>query len=185
MRIAVYGGSFNPPHVVHGEVASWLLQEDLADEVWLIPVYRHAFEGIHNKRLASFEDRVRWCRAMAVDVDARIKVDEVESTLPVPSFTIDTLRHLQGRHPGHQFRLVVGADVLDQVDSWRDWEGIRSQFSPIVVGRQGHPAPDGTPVFPNISSTEVRARIARGESVDGMVTAGVASLLAEGGAWAP
>ena len=183
MRIAVYGGSFNPPHVVHGEVASWLLGEDLADEVWLIPVYQHAFEGIHNKRLAPFEERVEWCTVMAADVDPRIKVDQVESTLPVPSFTIDTLTHLQRQHPGHQFRLVVGADVLDQVDSWRNWEGIQAQFSPIVVGRQGHPAPDGAPVFPNISSTEIRARIARGDSLKGMVTPGVAALLAKGGRW--
>ena len=49
MRVAVYGGSFNPPHVAHAMVASWLLWTRLVDEVWLVPVFRHAFEGIQEK----------------------------------------------------------------------------------------------------------------------------------------
>jgi len=183
MRVAIFGGSFNPPHVVHGMVASWLLETELVDEVWLVPVYRHAFEGTHTKRLAPFEERVRWCRVIASEVDARVRVSEVESTLEVPSFTIDTLDHLAGAHPEHQFRLVIGADVLDQVDSWRDWEGIQARYAPIVVGRQGHRAPEGVPVFPDISSTAIRRRLAEGEPTEGLLTPGVAAALGNGQAW--
>ena len=53
MRIAVYGGSFNPPHIAHTMVASWLLWTEMVDEVWLVPVYRHAFEQSHGKKLRS------------------------------------------------------------------------------------------------------------------------------------
>jgi len=183
MRVAVYGGSFNPPHVAHGMVASWLLETYKADEVWLVPVFRHAFEGIHSKRLADFSLRVEWCRALACDEDARIRVSEVEAQLPVPSFTIDTLDHLSKVHPDHFFRLVVGADVLDQVEKWRDWSGISRRFSPIVVGREGHGEAEGTPLFPGISSTEIRRRLKSGDSVADLVTPSVASALGAGEAW--
>jgi nicotinate-nucleotide adenylyltransferase len=179
MRIAVYGGSFNPPHRVHGEVADHLLSTDVVDEVWLLPVYQHAFEGLHEKRLAEFSERVRWCRALASDTHPRVKVCEVESTLPVPSFTIDTLRYLSEQHPEHQFRLVVGADVLSQTESWRNWAGIQESYSPIIVGREGHAVPEGALVFAGVSSTEVRQRLRAGEPVAHLLTPGVARLLAQ------
>lgn len=178
MRIAVYGGSFNPPHVAHAMVAAWLLWTGHADEVWLVPVYKHAFEGWHNKSLAPFEARVRWCRAMAEDVDPRVRVSEVERTLATPSYTIETLRALAAAHPEHQFRLVVGADALPTLPKWRAWPEIEAEFAPIVVGRAGYPAIPGAVSFPALSSTEIRQRLDEGLSVDHLVTARVARLLA-------
>lgn len=179
MRIAVYGGSFNPPHVGHAMVASWVRWTGRADAVWLVPVYRHAFEERHDKTLAPFDERVAWCTAMAADIGAGVDVCTVERDLPVPSFTVDTLRHLSAAHPEHAFRLVVGADVLPQVDAWREWDVIESRFSPVVVGRQGYPTPPARPSvdFPDVSSSDLRARLAAGAPVDHLVTAGVARLL--------
>ncbi len=179
MRIAVYGGSFNPPHVVHGLVARWLLWTGRADRVWLVPVFVHAFEGRQDKRLAPFDERLAWTRALAADVGPDVEVCAIERELPPPSYTIDTLRALRDRHPEHVFRLVVGADVLDQRHHWRDWEGIAREFDPIVVGRQGWPLPSESAIaFPAVSSTEVRRRLAAGEPVDHLLTRGVARLLA-------
>lgn len=173
MRIAVYGGSFDPPHVGHAMVAGWLLWTGRVDEVWLVPAFQHAF----SKPLSSFERRVALCAALARDVDPRVRVDPVEASLPVPSFTLDTLTHLARLHPEHAFHLVVGADVLAQRDHWRRWDLIERDFPPIIVGRQGHaPIPDA-PTFPDVSSSEVRARIAAGRSVRHLLTAGVAGLL--------
>lgn len=179
MRIAVYGGSFNPPHVAHAMVAAWLLWTDQVDEVWLVPVFRHAFEPWHGKTLAPFDRRLRWCEAMASDVDPRVRVSHVESTLPTPSYTIETLRALQAQNPGAALRLVVGADVLPTLPKWRDWEAIARDFEPIIVGRNGYEAPPGAVVFPDLSSTLIRERRARGEPVGGLVTRSVARLLAE------
>ena len=165
----VYGGSFNPPHVGHAMVAAWLLWTDKADEVWLVPTFRHAFD----KDLAPFRDRVELCRAMARDVDPRIRVEPIEAELPAPSFTLNTLQALCARWPHHRFRLVVGADVLGQVHHWMRWDIIQARFSPLVVGRGGYPPVPG-PIFPAISSSEIRARLARGESIAGWVTRGVA-----------
>lgn len=178
MRIAVYGGSFNPPHVAHGMVAAWLLWTGLADEVWLVPVFQHAFEGMHDKALAPFERRVAWCEALAADVDPRVRVSEIERHLDTPSYTIETLRALAARHPQHAFRLVVGADALPTLPKWRAWSDIEREFAPIIVGRAGYPAVPDSVAFPSLSSTEIRERLQRGLSVEHLVSAGVARLLA-------
>jgi nicotinate-nucleotide adenylyltransferase len=177
VQIAVYGGSFNPPHRAHAMVAEWVLSSRVADAVWLVPVFRHAFEGIHGKTLAPYGQRVGWCQALAAEVGPRVAVSQVEALLPSPSYTIDTLTHLSSEHPEHQFRLVVGADILDQVDSWKGWDRIAAQHTPIVVGREGYPSPPGVPLFPAVSSTAVRERLAAGESAEALLTPAVWALL--------
>lgn len=179
MRIAVYGGSFNPPHVGHAMVASWVRWTGQADAVWLVPVFRHAFEDRHGKVLAPFESRLAWCAALADELGPGVQASGVERHLPAPSFTVDTLGHLASAHPEHRFRLVVGADVLPQVGAWRRWDEIEDRFSPVVVGRQGYAAPTGRPSvdFPSVSSSEIRSRLLRGDAVDHLLTASVRALL--------
>lgn len=169
--VAVYGGSFNPPHVGHAMVVRWLLWTGTVDAVWLLPVYRHAFEGRHDKRLAPWSDRLAWCAAFVRDLGTGVQVCDVEQELPVPSYTIDTLRVLSGRHPEHRFRLVVGADAVPHLPAWRAWDAIAAEFSPIIVGRQGYEKPQDalTVDFPDVSSTEVRRRLAAGQPVHHLV----------------
>jgi nicotinate-nucleotide adenylyltransferase len=183
LKIAVYGGSFNPPHRAHGLVAEWLISSGTVDEVWLVPVYRHALARTQDKVLAPFCDRVAWCEAMAKEHGPGLKLSQVESRLPSPSYTIDTLEHLSERHPQHQFRLVVGADILAQVDAWKDWARISTLYSPIVLGREGYPSPGDLPVFPAVSSTEIRKRLRAGKSVEGLVSQSVFTLLQQGHPW--
>ena len=175
MQVGVYGGSFDPPHVGHALVAGWLLWTGLVDEVWLVPAFAHAFD----KPLSPFDRRVALCRALAADVDpARVRVETVEADLPAPSYTLRTLEILAARRPDARLRLVVGADVLDQVAHWHAWDEIRARFPPIVAGRAGWPPVPGSPTFPDVSSTEIRRCMAAGEPFQGLVTAGVARLLA-------
>lgn len=182
MQVAVYGGSFNPPHVAHAMVAAWLRWTGKVDRVCFVPVYRHAFEGRHDKTLAPYPQRCGWCRAMAADLGEGFAVSEIEAELPVPSFTVDTLTALAARHPDRRFRLVVGADVLPQTDHWKDWAHLRANFDPIVVGRVGFPLPEGQDIaFPGLSSTLLRDRLRGGESVQHLVTGRVAALLAAPG----
>ena len=181
MQVAVYGGSFNPPHVAHAMVSAWLLWTRQVDAVWLVPVYRHAFEGRQDKTLAPYDRRLRWCRLLAEDVGLPIHASDVESRLPVPSYTIDTLRHLAAAHPEHRFRLVIGADILPQLPDWNDWEGIARDFSPIIVGRVGYEGPEHAVSFPGVSSTEIRRRITSGERFDHLVTGRVAADIEEHG----
>jgi nicotinate-nucleotide adenylyltransferase len=176
MRVGVYGGSFNPPHVGHAMVASWLLWTDRVDCVRLVPSFSHPF----SKRLAPFADRVRMCRALAGELGSRVLVDEVERDLPQPNYTIDVLGALDALHREDKHRLVVGADVLGQTSAWRSWDQIEARYRPIVVGRAGYPLPPGTICFPGVSSSEVRALLAVGHGVEHLLPAVV---LAELPAW--
>jgi nicotinate-nucleotide adenylyltransferase len=168
MRVGVYGGSFDPPHVGHLMVSCWLRWVDRVDAVWWVPVRGHAFD----KRLAPWEVRLAWCRAAIADLPW-VSVCAIEDELPVPSYTVDTLGELARRFPEHAFRLVVGADVLPDTARWKDWDGIAARWSPIVVGRVGHASPQGTVEFPGVSSTEIRRRAAAGEPVDALVPAAI------------
>lgn len=74
MRVAIYGGSFNPPHIGHGMVAAWLRWTDFTDQVWLMPTFSHAF----SKSLADFTERLAWCAALAEDVGPWVQVTDIE-----------------------------------------------------------------------------------------------------------
>jgi nicotinate-nucleotide adenylyltransferase len=172
--VALLGGSFDPPHVAHVMAAWWVLATQPVDEVWLLPAYRHAF----GKALAPFEDRVRMCR-LAVAGLRGVKVSTAERELrddPLCGKTVRVLEHLRDRHPGTRFSLVVGTDVLRDVAKWYRWDRVRRLARVIVVGREGHPegAPAGAPLLPAVSSTDARARLARGEGVDAIVPRAVA-----------
>lgn len=166
---AVFGGSFNPPHVGHAMVAAWLRWTGQVDEVWFVPACEHAF----GKSLAPWESRLAAVRALADVVngagDSWAQVSDIELTLPRPSYTITTLDALRERHRDRQFRLVVGADVWAQLPMWREYERVIGEYAPIIVGRAGYPEVSGMPTFPGVSSTDIRERIARGEDVSGLV----------------
>ncbi len=165
--VAILGGSFNPPHVAHLMAAYWTLATQDVREVWLMPSYRHPF----GKDLAPFEDRVRMCE-LAARALRGVAVCTAERELaqdPLVGKTARTLEHLVAKHPDHDFVLVVGADILPDTPKWYRWDRVQALARVVVVGREGFPPVAGSPSFPAVSSTEIRARIARGEDVTGLV----------------
>jgi nicotinate-nucleotide adenylyltransferase len=165
--VALLGGSFNPPHVAHLMAAYWALATQDVSEVWLLPTWRHAF----GKVLAPFEDRLRMCELAARHVRG-VGVCGAEAELrddPLAGRTARTLEHLLAKHPDHRFTLLVGADILPDTDKWYRWDRVQELARVVVVGREGWPPVPGAPTLPRVSSTEVRARIARGEDVSGLV----------------
>ena len=166
---AVFGGSFNPPHVAHQMVCLHVLETAGVDRVLWVPVGQHPFA----KDLAPFEDRFEMCRLAAARFGTAAVVSRVESELPTPSRTLVTLRHLVAGSPGDRFALVIGTDILPERDKWYGWPEIERLCDIIVVGRAGYPSA-GVPVeLPAVSSTEIRARLARGEDASGLVPAAV------------
>lgn len=163
MKIAIYGGSFNPPHIAHAWVVSWLLWTKKVDQVWLIPVYHHAFEGKQDKKLVPFEERLHWCEIFAAQISPDILVSAIEKDLPTPSYTIDTLEELSKRYPEHQFQLCIGSDIIPQLPKWKDWNKIKKVFTPIIVGRGGYGDGEEDISFPKISSTTIRRSLGEGE----------------------
>ena len=113
-----------------------------------MPTFNHAFKN----NLSPFSERVAMCEALGMDLGSWAKTCTIEESLPSPSFSIDSLRALQALHPEHQFRFVVGADILPERHRWKEWSVIERDFCPIVVGRDGYENPVDTIVFPEPTS---------------------------------
>lgn len=181
MKVALFGGSFNPPHVAHQLVALYVLETQPVDELWFVPAFQHPFD----KPLAPFSDRQRMCELATAPLGSRARVCDIEARLGGASRTLRTVKALRQQHPDTTFSLVVGADLVGEIPSWHGAEELTRIVTFIVVGRTGatataapgpgrssedRPLPAPLPVaMPEVSSTAVRAALGDGESVDGLV----------------
>jgi nicotinate-nucleotide adenylyltransferase len=163
MRVALYGGSFNPPHVAHQLAALYVLETSLVDELWLVPCFKHPFE----KALAPFEDRLEMCRRAAAALGPRAQVSDCERRLGGESRTLRTVHALLAEHPGIELSLVVGADLVGELPSWYGAEELQRLVKLIVVGRAGFDG--GGPALPAVSSSDIRERLRRGHPVDALL----------------
>ena len=175
-RVAVYGGSFDPPHLGHVLSVAWALSTADVDEVWIVPTWEHAFDKDHE---ASFEHRMNMCE-LAFAPFRGVELLDIERQLGGTSRTLRTLETLRAMHPGASFRLLIGADVLPTTDRWHRWDEVVRVAPPLVVGREGYPQPEGCPIaIPNVSSTDVRAALERDRDVAGFVPAAVAEYIGQ------
>lgn len=160
MNIGVFGGSFDPPHICHVLACHYALAMAELDKVVVIPCYRHPL----GKTMAPYEDRLEMCRLAFADLGGSLEVSDIESRLGEVSYTIDTLRALAGEHPGAQWRLIVGSDILDEASRWKDFGEIQ-RAAPLLVLPRGASAPSESPFqFPDLSSTAIRDALSRGEA---------------------
>jgi nicotinate-nucleotide adenylyltransferase len=173
MRVALYGGSFNPPHVAHQLAALYVLETQAVDQLWFVPCFKHPFE----KALAPFEDRLEMCRRAAAALGSRVQVCDVEGRLGGESRTLRTVTALLAEQPGLELSLVVGADLVAELPSWYGAEQLKQLVSFIVVGRAGFPG--SGPAMPAISSSEVRDRLRRGEPVETLLPRSVLDYVRE------
>jgi len=166
-RIGLFGGSFNPPHIAHALVAHYVRETQPVDEVWIVPVYAHAF----GKQLAPYEDRIAMCELATRGLGPDVKVSRAEEALAKqPGFTVsrtlDLLQLLAA--PDRELRLVIGADILGETHKWYRWNDVVAVAPPIAIGRSGYAAPAGVSLtgvtMPEISATRVRELVAAGDT---------------------
>lgn len=163
-RIALFGGSFNPPHVGHVEICQYLLDRGDCDEIWIIPCFQHPF----GKSLAPFEDRLTMCRFTFQEFMSKVRVLDVEKRLGGMSHTVKTIQHLKIKYPNTKFMLIMGSDISEERSEWKDFDKIKEMVEVIEVPR----GPD-SPIT-DISSTEIRRRIQDGEKYVDLVPLPVA-----------
>src|SRR5262249_33315608 len=132
-RVAVFGGSFNPPHVAHLLAVVYALATAPVDRILVVPVYRHPFA----KELAPFEDRLEMCR-LAMGWVPGVTISDIERELGGESLTLRTVEHLRSQHPEFELRLLVGADVLPDLPKWHRFERIAALAPPLVLARAGY-----------------------------------------------
>ena len=178
-KVAIFGGSFNPPHVAHMLAVAVVLATEEIDRVLVIPTYKHPF----SKPLAPYDARLEMC-ARAMGWLPRVEVSRVEEELGGESRTLRTLEHLKRAHPEWSMRLLMGADLLVEAPRWFRFDAICAIAQPLVVGRVGVETPGAPPpVLPSISSTDVRTKVAEGkwDELSHLVPRDVLALIRERG----
>lgn len=180
--IGVLGGTFDPPHAAHLLVATYVLAAAPVDAVWVLPVAHHP---LGKQPGADFATRMHLCRLAFALLGERVAVrdDEQDSS----GRTLDLLELLRGRHPGYQFRLIIGSDILAERARWHRFDTVTELAPPIVLQRPGFAVPaefaaQALPVtLPELASTAIRERLRRGESIDGWLPRAVADEIARRG----
>ncbi len=163
MKIAIYSGSFNPIHLGHTQLAEYLIDNNLVDEVWFIisplnPLKSPASQLDEQLRLEMVN--------LAIEEQAAFKVSDIEFSMPIPSYTIDTLSKLSTQYPEHQFILIIGSDNAVVFDQWKAYEDILMHYPVMVYPRRNYDLEYVAKKFPemellespyfDISSTQIR-----------------------------
>ena len=180
-RSGIFGGSFDPVHSAHVALARLALAELALDEVRWIPAGQPWQKA---RQLTAASDREAMVR-LAIDGEPRFVLDRIELRRPGVSYTLDTVRELKADMPGTEWVLILGQDQYSTLHTWHGWKELLGLVALAVANR-----PDATPeVNPQIareplislalpmmdvSSTELRRRIAAGESIAGLVPESVA-----------
>lgn len=175
-RVGVLGGTFDPPHLGHLVVATEVLRALVLDGVLLV-VANIPWQKVGSRELTPAEDRLALVRAAVRDVEG-VEASDIEIRRGGESYMVDTLEELRQRDPAGHLYLIVGADVAGALDTWERHEDLPALATLVVVDRPGVEAstPPGEwdvvrvsiPQM-DLSSSEVRDRIASGKPVDGLV----------------
>lgn len=167
-RIGVFGGTFDPPHVGHRIVAADVLEALDLDRLVVVPASRPP----HRSAALPADLRLELTRK-AFAGDTRIEVSDVEFGRDGPSYTVDTLERIRVALPDVRLFLVIGCDQYEGLGGWRHPERIVELAEIAVMRRDGRPPADD-PRYPfrvvdvtriDLSSTEIRRRLAAGRSV--------------------
>ena len=186
MRVGIFGGTFDPPHIGHLIAASDACEALGLDQLVFIPTGIQPLKA--GKEATSAAHRLAMVQLMAAG-DERFSVDSMEIDRGGLSFTVDTLRTLRQRWPAGTADLIVllGADAAAQFPQWKDPAAIQALAEVVVLTRGEAPmvVPQGLRGVPtrrvDVSSTEIRERVKAGKPVRALVTDPVAAYIARAG----
>jgi nicotinate-nucleotide adenylyltransferase len=180
VRLGVYGGAFDPPHLGHLVAASDACDVLRLDRLLWIPSAVHPLKAVRT----AADVRLEMVRA-AIGGDPRFVADDLELRRTGPSYTVDTLRALRAREPGAELFFLTGADNLRDLPRWREPDEIVRLATLAVVSRAGESLPADAP-YPaqavtvtrvDVSSTEIRRRVAAGLSIRYLVPEAVRAVV--------
>jgi len=182
MRLGIFGGSFNPVHYGHLLLAESCREACALDEVWLVP----AAVPPHKQSAELAPGKARWeMLELALAGNEQLRPSPVELDRGGVSYTVETLAKIAQEKPDTSMFLLMGADSLEDLPTWREPERICALATPIVVRRAGSPEPDfgalaslvsaqrlaeirrcqvEMPII-ELSSTDLRQRAAEGKSL--------------------
>ncbi len=131
MRIALLGGSFDPIHNGHLQIAKYALKQIDIDEVWFMPAYN---APLKNGQSASFKDRCTMV-SMMISGYRKMKLCEVEAKFQGTSYTYNTIKYLKQHYPMHQFVFLMGNDQALHFHKWYRYEDLLKEVDFYVFSR--------------------------------------------------
>ena len=173
MRIGIFGGSFDPIHIGHAIIAQHVIGCGVVDRLWFMVSPVNPLK-VGKERNVADTDRLRMVEMVSRPMEG-VETSAFEFTMPKPSYTIDSLNALQAKFPDDEFYLVIGGDNWEVFGKWRNSEEILAKYHILVYPRLGHDVviPEDlrdrvqlvdAPII-ELSSTQIRERLRRGDSV--------------------
>lgn len=190
-KVGIFGGSFNPVHKGHTDLARAVFKMLKLNEMLIIPTAQSPHKAMTS---VSFEDRMEMCRIAFRD-DKNFSVSDIEGKLGGTSYTINTVRALKEIYSKDtEFYLIIGGDMLFYFDKWYRHEALLKECHVVAAARENDSYADmlecanelgrvkvlNLPVT-EVSSTELREKIAKGEDVGEMLDEQVKKFISERG----
>ncbi len=170
MKVGLYFGSFNPIHVGHLIIANHIANSTDLDQIWFII-------SPHNPLKPKDSLLNKYHRKYLIDIaiygEKKLKTSTIEFSLPIPSYTIDTLTYLKEKHPAYKFSVIMGSDSFLNITKWKNYEMLIDNYRIVLYERPGFKSNNNfdkniislkAPLL-DISSTRIREMIKKGESI--------------------
>jgi nicotinate-nucleotide adenylyltransferase len=176
VRIGVFGGTFDPVHVGHLVAAAWA-REAFGLERVLLVVANEPWQKTGTRTVTPAEDRFLMVEAAVAGV-VGVEASRIEIDRGGPSYTADTASELLAATPAAELYVIVGADVASELGTWKRADELRAVVTLVVVDRGGVGSGDDPPGWSverlripalDISSSQLRRRLAEGRSVDFLI----------------
>lgn len=193
-RMGILGGTFDPPHVGHLWLATLAADSLELDRVLFMPAAQPPHK--RDRPVSRASDRLLMTR-LAIAGDPLFGISGIEMERPGPSYTIDTVAELEQLYgEGVTLYLVMAADSLNAIDTWREPDALLARIEWIVGPRPGNPMPDRTALRQrfgelaerihllegpslDVSSSEIRERVAAGRAIRYLVPRGVEEVIVD------
>jgi len=183
MKIALFGGAFDPPHLGHRVVADSLLKNKIVDEVWFVPVFKHPWASRYGKQqLVDYDKRVEMLNLNLGDING-VEVKHYKDI----SFTFNTLEYFSKEYPQNQFSWVMGSEYLNRFDDFLKGHPQLIDYPFYIYPRAGFDFNDGLKKenmtflynMPEVtaSSTDIKKLIKEGKSFSSIVAKDVESFI--------
>lgn len=170
-KVALFGGTFDPPHLGHLKMVEVALAKPEIEAVWVVPCFEHPF----GKLMSPFEHRLEMCKLAFSSFEKRVRVLSVEKEFKGKSYTFRTLSHLKKKYPNLSFVLLVGKDVMQDVSKWYRYEDLKKEVEWFVLPR------GKKSMIPDVSATSIRKRVCEGKAVGAFVPENVIEYILKNG----
>lgn len=173
MKIGIFGGTFNPPHMGHLLLANEVYHQMKLDEIWFmpnsIPPHKQQDKSVSN------EDRKEMVQLLIKEIPY-FKLETIEIDQEKVSYTVDTMRNLTSKYPSFQFYFIIGGDMVEYLPKFKEIDALASMVEFIGVTRNGYSLTSPYPIHVvsmpiiDLSSTMIRNRIKTNQPITFMVT---------------